>query len=58
VNYPGDYKSLNCKALLPRRHAQHRIPADAAARPKIGGILETDFMLTLVLTYWCGAAEC
>jgi len=25
--------------------------------PKIDGILQAGFMLTLVLTYWCGAAE-
>ena len=41
-----------------RTAVQQRIPADAAARPKIVGILVGDLVPTLVPIYRCGAAEC
>ena len=41
-----------------RLRAVVEVPADAAARPKIVGILQFRFVLTLVAIYECGAAEC
>jgi hypothetical protein len=46
------------QAAIRYRAVQHRIPADAAARPKISGILKAGFVLTLVPIYTGGAAEC
>jgi hypothetical protein len=34
-----------------KRAAQQRVPADAALRPKIVGILQSGFVLILVPTY-------
>ena len=45
------------RVQLDQRAAQPAIPADAAARPKIVGILEFDFVLMAVPAYSGGAAE-
>jgi hypothetical protein len=46
------YKASSRQVAAQQRHAP-----DAAARPEIGGILQSDFVPTVVSIQWCGAGD-